>query len=97
MRTRKGCHEFRDGDYSVVSCDRHAVLAHRYQLGKNSLLAGHNLSDQPQKVTLKVPDITRHQMLDLLENQIIDHIKGPAITLDLARYSVHWYRLAVVS
>ena len=94
IRTRKNCREFHTGTFSVAACDSSSVVALQYQLGENYLIAIHNLSDQPQNVSLDIPELTRHHLIDLLENRYVQHIDDGKVAVELDRYGFEWFRLS---
>jgi maltose alpha-D-glucosyltransferase/alpha-amylase len=94
IRTRKEWPEFGWGDWSVLGTRNAAVLAHLASWDGRAVLAVHNFSDAPAKVTVQVPPAHRGGRWR--------HIFGPGdaeapelasdrLTCEIPPYGYHWY------
>ena len=81
----------------ILPHPHHQVLAHVCRYGEWTMVAVHNLDDEPAEVTLEVPDLPSGSVLvDLLEPATERIAPGPRgrVELTLPGYGFRWLRVA---
>jgi maltose alpha-D-glucosyltransferase/alpha-amylase len=93
IRMRKEVPEFGWGDYTVLDAKNDGVLALRYDWRNNSVLAIHNLRDDPTEVALRLPGAGGKRLANLLTNDHSDADGRGHHRIILEPYGYHWYRM----
>lgn len=95
VRRRKECPEVGWGGFAVVDADHPAVLAHRCDWEGRTMLAAHNLSPEPCRITLKLSDRDELVgMIDLLGTAGYQDLSGGGpVELELDAYGYRWLRV----
>jgi maltose alpha-D-glucosyltransferase / alpha-amylase len=92
IRRRKECPEIGWGRCTVLESGQPAVLTHCCDW-EARILAAHNLSDEPCRMTVKLPGReSATGMVDLLGDQGYREIDG-AIELELEGYGYRWLQI----
>lgn len=90
IRMRKECPEFGWGEWQILDTGNPHVFAHRCKWRGNTVLAIHNLADQPCTVTLDLRDDERH-LIELLGDQPYEAIEEVS-DMHLEGYGYRWFR-----
>ncbi|MGH2445617.1 MAG: alpha-amylase family protein [Candidatus Limnocylindria bacterium] len=94
IRTRKEWPEFGWGEWQVLGTRNRAALAHLATWDGTSVLAVHNFSDAPVRVTVQLPrDVTRGRWRHLFgpsDGDAPEVTKG-RLNLELEPYGYHWF------
>jgi maltose alpha-D-glucosyltransferase/alpha-amylase len=93
IRMRKERPVFGWGTWHVVETGNSAVLAHCCTWQNETVLTVHNFSEEPQTITIKLPDIQSEWLVDLLGGQHYTANDDQHYDLDLAAYGYHWFRV----
>jgi maltose alpha-D-glucosyltransferase / alpha-amylase len=93
IRARKQCPEFGWGTWSSVDTADPAVFAHSITWRGKTILAVHNLGEQPAELEVDVSDQTAERASDILGAQQDVPIKRGKINLELGPYDHRWFRL----
>jgi trehalose synthase len=94
LRRRRETPELGLGEASVVDSGDRAVLAHRVDLDAASVLAVHNLSDEPRQVRFRLDGLDDCECIDLLDygpGSAID--AAGCVDLKLDAFGYRWFRL----
>ncbi len=94
IRTRKEWPEFGWGTWQVVGTRNPAVLAHVATWDGASVLAVHNFSDAPAKLTVQIPPDARGERWRHIfgaGDEEAPEISGDRLTCEMAPYGYHWY------
>ncbi|MBW3547527.1 MAG: alpha-amylase family protein [Actinobacteria bacterium] len=94
IRRRRETPELGWGEPTVLTTSEPAVFAHRCDWEDGSVVAVHNLGDEPCIVEIEVgadPDAT---LADLLDSDVGAHpVTGDRLQLQLERYGYRWFRV----
>lgn len=95
IRRRKETPEFGWGVARILETDAPSVLAHRCDWEGSTVLAVHNLADQPRTVQIELacnPDAT---LVDLLHSGdgAVGTLGGDNVELQLDAYAHRWFRV----
>ncbi len=94
IRTRKEWPEFGWGEWRVLGARNPRVLAHVATWDGASVLALHNFSDQPARVTVRIPEEASEgawQQIFGPGNEEAQAIEGDALRCEMAPYGYAWY------
>ena len=92
IRRRKETPEFGFGQWQVLKHDVPAVLAHTCTWDATTVVAVHNLSPEPCRLTLPIEQDDVVSYSDLLNAGRVD-LDEPCIQLTMDGYGYGWYRL----
>ena len=92
IRRRKETPEFGFGQWQVLKHDVPAVLAHACTWDATTVVAVHNLSPEPCRLTLPIEQDDVVSYSDLLNAGRVD-LDEPCIRLTMDGYGYGWYRL----
>jgi trehalose synthase len=94
IRRRRETPELGWGTWEVLDSDHSGVLAHRCDWEDRSVVAVHNLSDEPCVVRVRIDGGADSRLVDLLdEGQAIHQVNGGALELKLEAYGFRWLRV----
>ncbi len=94
IRTRRGTPEFGWGDFRVIEADASEVLVHCCHWHGNTVVALHNLCDEPREVTVGLGDNgPSRKWIDILEDRKYDPLDAGARRIALGAYGYRWLRL----
>jgi len=93
VRLRKECPEFGWGQWQILATHQPSVFAHRCVWRGRVVIAIHNLSPDPCKVTLTLKDDVDHGLTDLFKNQPEETILTPTHDFQLAGYDYRWLKV----
>jgi maltose alpha-D-glucosyltransferase/alpha-amylase len=93
IRVRKECPEIGWGDWTILPTRSRHVLALLYRWRGNSLVCVHNLDDEPQEVSITVPDERGGVLADLIESDESVAREETTHELVLEPYGYRWYRV----
>jgi maltose alpha-D-glucosyltransferase / alpha-amylase len=93
IRTRKECPELGWGTCETIRLDRPSVFAHCCEWDGGVVVAVHNLSREPCRVTLDLSHYHAQQVVDLLGDQEYQPLDGGAHRTDLEAYGFRWLRV----
>jgi len=93
VRLRKECPEFGWGQWQNLATHQPSVFAHRCVWRGRVVIAIHNLSPDPCKVTLTLKDDVDHGLTDLFKNQPEETILTPTHDFQLAGYDYRWLKV----
>ena len=93
IRRRREIPEIGMGRLAMVETGDHAVLAHCVELDGVSIVAVHNLSDEPRTVRLQLGDTTGCELTDLLDGDEVQTLEREKLDLKLDGYGYRWFRL----
>lgn len=91
IRTRKESPEFGHGEWSLLPAEQEAVLAHAATWNGNTVIAVHNLSDQPRTARLDLSTFDAEHLVDLL-NRDGKPIEKDTPEIELNGYGYRWLR-----
>ncbi|WP_276302491.1 alpha-amylase family protein [Halorussus lipolyticus] len=86
-RLRGECPEIGHGDCEVLDVDDHAVFAHRMASDHGTVVAVHNLGDDPAEATLELDDPVR-----LFGDATFEETDDDSWRFELGRYGYCWVR-----
>ncbi|MDQ2694740.1 MAG: alpha-amylase family protein [Pseudomonadota bacterium] len=93
IRRRKECPEIGLGECRLMDTARPAVFAHRCDWHGSTVIAVHNLSAAPQRVTLALDDAAEiEELLDLLGHRDCRPQPDGTLPLELDGYDYCWLR-----
>lgn len=92
IRVRKDSPEFGHGDWRLLPVESEEVLAHVATWQGGSVVAVHNLSDEPKSIELDLRDLEASTLEDLLDRNG-KTIKGDSSRIDLDPYGYRWLRV----
>jgi maltose alpha-D-glucosyltransferase / alpha-amylase len=92
IRARKELPEFGWGEYRVLDTDQPAVLAHRCEWHRGSVVALHNFGPDRVEVGVELGDGADGPMLEVLADQGYEPAK-PGEPLALEGFGYRWFRL----
>ncbi|MGF1478216.1 MAG: alpha-amylase family protein [Cyanophyceae cyanobacterium] len=93
IRTRKTCPEFGWGSVQVLETGNEQVLAHRCDWQGKTVIAVHNLGEQPCTVNLSLSEAETSHLTDLLTDsypQPVDDFNR----IELEGYGHRWFRIS---
>jgi trehalose synthase len=95
IRRRKETPELGWGHWTVLETNVTSVLSHRCDWEGRSVLAVHNLGDQPCEVRVQLGDVPEDGRLDDLldERGAIGEIENSALDLKMESYGFRWFRI----
>jgi trehalose synthase len=94
MRRRRETPEFGWGTLVVLPASDRAILAHRCDWGDKSVLALHNLSDEPRVVEVEVGCPPDSKLEDLLDDTVgLVDMSGERLKVQLEGFGFRWYRI----
>jgi maltose alpha-D-glucosyltransferase/alpha-amylase len=94
IRTRKECPELGWGTCTVLDTNGSVVLAHSCQWQGETVLVMHNLSGEPQVVSLDLTQFQCDHLIDLLESEEPGPLAEGCFEARLPGYGYRWYRIA---
>jgi trehalose synthase len=92
LRTRREAPEIGWGSWQVLDSDSPGVLVHRCDWQESTVIAWHNLRDNPETVRLDV-DLGDCHVEDLIGDRAYEPIDLARPVVDLAAYGYRWVRL----
>jgi maltose alpha-D-glucosyltransferase/alpha-amylase len=92
LRVRRQHPAFGRGTLELLAPDNTAVLAYLRIHDDEVILALHNLSAEPQSVTLDLSDYAGRRLTDLFTGDTLEAPASGAWTLDLGRYGFRWLK-----
>jgi glycosidase len=95
IRRRKETPELGWGHWTVLETNVSSVLSHRCDWEGRSVLAVHNLGDQPCVVRVQLGDVPEEGRLDDLldERGAIGEIENSSLDLKMEGYGFRWFRI----
>lgn len=90
--TRHEVPELAQGELTVLDIDVESVFAHRVDHDGTTVLAMHNLTDEPVTAPLNLTD-AGETLLDLLGTGDVRQLDDGRLEVDLAGYDYRWVRL----
>ncbi|RSM86258.1 trehalose synthase [Kibdelosporangium aridum] len=82
------------GECEVIDTGHPAVMAHRSSIGKDMVVALHNLGDEPVDVSLQLPEFDdSHELTDLLVDGTTKISGDGHAKISLGRYGCRWLRV----
>ena len=94
IRRRRETPEIGWGEARVLTTSEPAVLAHRIDWEASSVLAVHNLGDEPRVVQIELDHPTEAQLVDLLDSGAgVGVVSGNRVELQLEGYGHRWFRV----
>jgi trehalose synthase len=95
IRRRRETPELGWGTWKVLKTNAPSVLAHRCDWEGRSVVAVHNLGDQPCEVRVSLGDVPENAKLDDLldERGALREIEGGSIELKMDGYGFRWFRI----
>lgn len=93
IRLRKECPELGWGQWQILETNHPSVFAHRCQWQGNVVIALHNLSPDPCKVSLTLKDDVGQGLTDLFKNQPEETISSPTHDFQLEGYDYRWLKV----
>jgi glycosidase len=93
IRRRRETAELGMGELRILESGDDAVLAHCVELDGVSIVAVHNLSDEPRTVRVQLGDTRRCELTDLLEGDAVPGVVKGRLDLKLDAYGYRWFRL----
>ncbi|MBW3645936.1 MAG: trehalose synthase [Actinobacteria bacterium] len=94
IRRRRETPELGWGEATVLSTSEPAVLAHRSDWEDGSVVAVHNLGDEPCIVDIELACDPHSTLVDLLDSGVATHpVAGDRLELQLERYGYRWFRV----
>jgi trehalose synthase len=93
IRRRRETAELGMGACTLLETGDDRVLAHRVELDRVSIIAVHNLSEEPCTIRLALGDTAGCEVSDLLEHDGIAGIVEGRLDLKLDGYAYRWLRL----
>lgn len=88
IRTRKQCPEFGQGDWQILETDNPYIFAHCCHWEGKTVIAIHNLSDRPCRVTL--PLCKNKHLYDLFGDDQYESCNNSEFPLNA--YGYRWFR-----
>jgi maltose alpha-D-glucosyltransferase/alpha-amylase len=93
LAARRAAPEFGWGEFSLVSTDNRQVMAHRCDWRGNSVLALHNLSNEPCEAGIELEGDTPKELTDVLSDQEYPALSPAVRRIPLRSYGYRWLRL----
>jgi glycosidase len=93
IRRRRETAELGMGACTLLESGDDRVLAHRVDLDRVSIIAVHNLSDEPCTIRLSLGDTKNAELSDLLEHDGVAGVVKGRLDLKLEAYGYRWLRL----
>lgn len=93
IRIRKECPELGWGKCRTLETNDTQVVAHLCEWQGESVIAAHNLGEQPRSVNLELTNDNGQQFIELLSNQPYGKLESPDAPLELSGYGYRWFRL----
>jgi maltose alpha-D-glucosyltransferase / alpha-amylase len=94
IRTRKECPAIGWGTCTILDTKVPAVLAHTCQWEDQTILLLHNLSHEPQVVSLDLTQYECDHLIDLLDDQDSPPVEEGCFETRLSEYGFRWYRVS---
>jgi len=94
IRTRKQCLEFGWGNWQTLETDVSSVFAHSCKSKGNTVIAIHNLSDQPCTVTLKSYSGDLKQWSEVFGDRQYEPFNASLPCFDLEAYGYRWFQIS---
>jgi trehalose synthase len=82
------------GEYTVLDTGHPAVLAHRCDAGGATIVAVHNLRDEPADVELDLAGLESCRLTDLLVDGTLDVPASGRVRLTMDSYGCRWLRVS---
>ncbi len=93
IRVRKQYASLGRGSHRFLKVENQAILAILRQHGDETILAIHNLSDQPEETELALGEYAGGQPQDILGDESFSAISAEPYRLTLQPYGYHWLKL----
>jgi maltose alpha-D-glucosyltransferase / alpha-amylase len=93
IRMRKECPEFGWGECHLLETGNPSVFAHRCDWENGTVIAIHNLSHVPCKITLDIKDDDADRLIDLLGDHEYAAIADNSHEVELESYGYRWFRV----
>jgi maltose alpha-D-glucosyltransferase/alpha-amylase len=93
IRRRRETPELGLGQWRVIENEPRAVFAHRCDWQDSTIVAVHNLSPEPTAVDLPLEDLDGADFADDLFDGGRTEIRDGCLSLTLAAYGCHWFRV----
>ncbi|MBA2495741.1 MAG: alpha-glucosidase C-terminal domain-containing protein, partial [Acidimicrobiia bacterium] len=94
IRRRRETPELGWGATTVIATSERAVLAHRADWEASTVLAVHNLGNEPCVVTVDVACEPGSRLVDLLDHEVgAPAVDGNDLELRLEAYGYRWFRV----
>jgi maltose alpha-D-glucosyltransferase/alpha-amylase len=90
---RQACPEIGWGDLALIETGNPAVFAHRIAWNSNTMLALHNLGDQPCEVGLVLNEGEAEQLTEVFANRTYDPDRDECQIYALDPFGYRWFRL----
>jgi maltose alpha-D-glucosyltransferase/alpha-amylase len=94
IRTRKECPAVGWGTVEILDTKVPAVLAHICWWQDQTVMLLHNLSHEPQVVSLDLTQYECDHLIDLLDDQESPPVKEGCFETRLSEYGYRWYRVS---
>jgi maltose alpha-D-glucosyltransferase / alpha-amylase len=92
IRIRQQCPELGRGKWCILETDEPSVFAHCCEWEGDTVLAVHNLAQQPCTVTLKSSNLNPKHLIELLRDQQYKPLDGNSLSIPLKAYGYRWFR-----
>lgn len=96
IRMRKELPAFGWGAWQMLDTDNPAVLAHCCTWRNETVVAIHNMSEEPQNITFAAPTDQAAHLVSLLDEQHCFSEGDQTCSLALAGYGYNWFRIEPV-
>ena len=93
IRTRKESPEFGWGACTVLATQDPAVFAHSCQWRDGTVIAVHNLSDEPRTIALDLSDLQISRLIDVLGDCQYEPVARNTHHIKLEKYGYRWLRV----
>lgn len=94
IRRRRECPEFGWGEWKLLETTEPGLFAHRCDWYGSTVIAIHNLSSHPCKMTMKLADAEDFQgLVNLLGDREYTPYQGGPLELELDGYGYRWFRM----
>lgn len=97
IRLRKECPEIGWGDWEILKTSSPHVLAMHYTWRGNALVIVHNFDEKPHEVQINLKDKRGGTLINLLENDQSEAVKGGTHKISLEAYGYRWFRVGDLS
>jgi maltose alpha-D-glucosyltransferase/alpha-amylase len=94
LGARRAAPEFAWGEFSLIPADNSHVMAHRCDWRGNSVLALHNLSNEPCEVGIELEGEAPKELTDVLSDKEYPAMIPTIRRVPLQPYGYRWLRLA---
>lgn len=91
IRLRKQCPEFGQGEWKILPTDQTCVFAHCCTWRGRTIVALHNLSNQPCSTTVQCDD--HPHLLDVFGDQNYEPLEAGITNVPLSPYGYRWLRV----